>query len=213
MKKSGLTTKRHSPPGRFGGSHQPTPSPNFSSIGSRKAVFLDRDGVINQARVRNGKPYPPQSQDELKIIEGIPESLQTLKEAGYLLIGITNQPDVARGKQRREIVESIHKALLSLLPLDEILTCYHDDADECFCRKPKPGLILKAARHYQIDLSSSFMIGDRWRDIEAGNRAGCSTILIDYHYQESGTCSPPNHRVSDFTEAVKIILADKGDLF
>jgi D-glycero-D-manno-heptose 1,7-bisphosphate phosphatase len=178
-----------------------------------RAVFLDRDGVLNQAMVRNRQPYSPQNLDDLKIIDGIPESLRTLKEAGYLLIGITNQPDVARGKQKRDVVESMHKALLSLLPLDDIFTCYHDDADKCSCRKPNPGLILEAASRYQIDPASSFMVGDRWRDIEAGHRAGCSTILIDYHYQERESAFPPEHRVSNFNEAVKIILKNKGDIF
>ena len=206
MKKNGSKTTRQSPPNPSIGSHQSVHVANVSSTNSSKAVFLDRDGVINKAIVRDGKPYPPPNSDALQIIEGIPESLKTLKEAGYLLIGITNQPDVARGKQKRETVESMHGVLLSLLPLDEILTCFHDDADQCLCRKPNPGLILEAARRYQIDLSSSFMIGDRWRDIEAGHRAGCSTILIDYHYQEKESATPPKHRVGSFNEAVKIIL-------
>jgi D-glycero-D-manno-heptose 1,7-bisphosphate phosphatase len=188
----------------------PKPAPLSQSPIIRRAIFLDRDGVLIQAMVRNGKPYPPQSLDKMQIIPGVAEGLQALKKAGYLLIVITNQPDVARGKQKREIVESMHKVLLAALPLDEILTCYHDDADGCSCRKPKPGLILDAANRYQIDLSSSFMVGDRWRDIEAGRRAGCWTILIDHHYQEKESGLPPTFSVNSFKGVVQKILNDKG---
>jgi D-glycero-D-manno-heptose 1,7-bisphosphate phosphatase len=176
----------------------------------RRAVFWDRDGVLVQAIVRHGKPYPPQTLEEMRIVPGVAEGLQTLKKAGYLLIVITNQPDVARGGQKREIVESLHKVLLGALPLDEILTCYHDDADGCSCRKPKPGLILDAAHRHRINLSSSFMVGDRWRDIEAGHRAGCTTILIDHHYQEKKSNPPPAYCVNSFPEAVREILRGKG---
>ena len=172
----------------------------------RRAVFLDRDGVINRALVRDGKPYPPRSLEELQIIEGVFEALENLKAAGYLLICITNQPDVARGKQKRERVEEINSFLMKSLPLDEILVCYHDDFDQCSCRKPNPGLLHEAAEKYAIDLSSSFMIGDRWKDIEAGRRAGCLTIFIDYGYKEPEPPSPPMCRVQSLSEAVTWIF-------
>jgi D-glycero-D-manno-heptose 1,7-bisphosphate phosphatase len=172
----------------------------------RRAVFLDRDGVINRAIVKNGKPYPPSNLDELEIPEDVPRALRDLKKAGYFLIVVTNQPDVARGIRRREVVEAIHASLLARLPLDEILVCYHDDADGCSCRKPLPGLLQQAADKYSIDLSSSFMVGDRWKDIEAGRRAGCTTILIDQHYAEKGPNQPPHYRVRGLFEAAGCIL-------
>jgi len=107
-----------------------------------------------------------------------------LHDEGYLLIVVTNQPDVARGTQTREVVESINQFLLDNLPIEKVYTCYHDNADGCDCRKPKPGLLLQAAREYDIDLNSSYMVGDRWSDIEAGNASGCKTIYIHYGYEE-----------------------------
>ncbi len=168
---------------------------------TRRAVFLDRDGVINKAMVRNGRPNPPHRLEELEILDGVPQALQALKEAGFLLIGVTNQPDVARGTQKKEVVESINSALMKALPLDEILVCYHDDRDLCLCRKPKPGLLQQAAEIYSIDLCASFMVGDRWRDVEAGRRAGCTTIFIDYQYEERGPSTQPDCRVHSLEEA------------
>ena len=176
--------------------------------GKVKAVFLDRDGVINKTVMRNGQVCPPAHLGELETIDDETRwALWTMKKAGFMLIVATNQPDVARGTQRREIVESINSTLMRTLPIDEILVCYHDDDDNCFCRKPKPGLLLMAAEKYSIDLSNSFMIGDRWRDIEAGKSAGCTTILIDYHY--GGQESSPNCRVSSLREAMVWIIQEK----
>lgn len=151
--------------------------------------------------MRNGRPYPPASLAEMEIAEGVLQALQALKDAGFLLIGVTNQPDVARGTQKQEVVESINLALMRALPLDEILVCYHDDGDDCACRKPKPGLLYQAAESYAIDLKTSFMIGDRWKDVEAGRQAGCKTVLIDYHYAEKGAATPPDCRVNSLPEA------------
>jgi D-glycero-D-manno-heptose 1,7-bisphosphate phosphatase len=149
-----------------------------------KAIFLDRDGVLNRAIVKNGKPYPPASMDELEIIEDVAEALAAFKNMGYLLVGATNQPDVARGTTKKEFVEAINIFLMERLPLLDIKVCYHDDADGCHCRKPLPGLILDAAHEYNIDLSKSIMIGDRWKDIDAGKQAGCQTIWINRGYAE-----------------------------
>jgi len=149
-----------------------------------KAVFLDRDGVLNRAIVRDGKPYPPASLAEFEILPGTKEALDKLKAAGYLLIVVTNQPDVGRGTQQKSIVEEMHEVLRTILPLDEIYVCYHGYDGECECRKPQPGMLLAAAREFKIDLKKSFMIGDRSKDIEAGKAAGCKTIFIDYQYSE-----------------------------
>jgi D-glycero-D-manno-heptose 1,7-bisphosphate phosphatase len=166
------------------------------------AAFLDRDGVLNQAVVRHGKPYPPASVEEMEILPGVPEALGRLKAAGYALVVVTNQPDVGRGLQRREAVEAINAALMTRLPLDEFRVCYHDDADRCACRKPQPGLLLQQPAY---NLAQSVMIGDRWRDIEAGLRARVrATVLIDYGYDERSV--EPDVRVPSLVLAVDWIL-------
>ena len=148
-----------------------------------KAVFLDRDGVINRANVRDGKPHPPDSIEELEVLAGVPDALLKLRGAGFRLIVITNQPDVARGTQTREVVEAMHVRLMSELPVDDVVTCYHD-GDGCDCRKPKPGALVDAAQRHGVELKRSFMVGDRWRDIEAGQRAGCRCLFVDHGYAE-----------------------------
>jgi D-glycero-D-manno-heptose 1,7-bisphosphate phosphatase len=167
------------------------------------AVFLDRDGIINRAVVREGRPYPPARLEDVEILSGASTSLQRLAVRGYVLIGITNQPDVARGKQSREIVESINQLIQSQLPIREIFVCYHDNIDDCDCRKPKPGLIWQAAKKHGLDLSVSWMVGDRWKDIAAGQAAGLRTIFVDYHYAEVYQGIP-----ADFTVEDTIFLAD-----
>ena len=173
----------------------------------RRAVFLDRDGVINRAIVRDGKPYPPASLAELEILPGVLEALQKLHDANYLLVVVTNQPDVARGTSKREEVEIINAFLSSQLPIDDFKTCYHDSSDKCNCRKPLPGAFLEAAQEHNIDLSKSFMVGDRWRDIEAGASAGCKTFFINYRYAEQKP-DAPDFIVSSLLEAKKIILGE-----
>ncbi len=149
-----------------------------------KAIFLDRDGVINQPVVKEGKPYPPATIKELIWVDGVAEGLQLLKDAGYLLFVVTNQPDVARGTTFQSTIDEIHQHILKVLPIDEVFCCFHDDKDNCNCRKPKPGMILNAAEKWNVDLKQSFLVGDRWRDVEAGKAAGVKTILIDYNYNE-----------------------------
>jgi D-glycero-D-manno-heptose 1,7-bisphosphate phosphatase len=168
------------------------------------AVFLDRDGTINAASVRDGKPYPPASPQELVILPGADAAIAALRAAGFRAIVVTNQPDVATGKQRREVVEAINAALRASVALDDVRVCYHVDADGCGCRKPKPGMLLEAARDWQIDLGRSFMVGDRWRDVEAGRAAGCRTILIESGYAEKR--SEPDFSVSSLAEACTMIL-------
>lgn len=173
----------------------------------RRAVFLDRDGVINRAIVREGKPYPPADLAALEILPGVPEALRALHHAGLLLIVVTNQPDVARGTTPQHVVEAINSHLAATLPIDEFRTCYHDSGDGCDCRKPLPGALLHAARLHGIELGNSYMVGDRWRDIEAGQRAGCKTIFIDYGYDEKQPESV-DYRVSTLGEAATIILGE-----
>jgi D-glycero-D-manno-heptose 1,7-bisphosphate phosphatase len=148
-----------------------------------KAVFLDRDGVINRAFVRDGKPHPPERVEDLEVLAGVADALRKLRGAGFRLIVVTNQPDVARGTQTREAVEAMHVRLMSELPVDDVVTCYHD-GDACDCRKPKPGALVDAAHRHGVELERSFMVGDRWRDIEAGQRAGCRCLFVDHGYSE-----------------------------
>ena len=164
----------------------------------KKAIFLDRDGVINRVTVQSGVPHPPSDLSELEILPDVPGALASLKEAGFRLVVVSNQPDVARGTQSKENVEAINHVLKTQLPLDEIRVCFHDDADDCDCRKPLPGLLLEAANQSRIDLTKSYMIGDRWRDIEAGRSAGCTTIFIDRGYNEPFQ-SKPDARVRSIT--------------
>jgi D-glycero-D-manno-heptose 1,7-bisphosphate phosphatase len=171
----------------------------------RRAVFLDRDGVLNRAVVRNGKPYPPSSLEELEILPGISDVCRDLHRAGFLLIMVTNQPDVSRGTQTREVVGAINQVLFDCLCLDDIRVCYHDNSDNCRCRKPEPGLLLEAARDWKINLSESFMVGDRWKDIEAGRRAGCKTIFVQYGYSEMMPESF-DKQVGSLTEIVDWVL-------
>lgn len=130
-----------------------------------------------------------------------------LHGAGFMLVVVTNQPDVARGTTPRAVVEGINNDLASRLPIDEFRTCYHDSGDGCDCRKPLPGALLAAATQHDIDLAKSYMIGDRWRDTEAGQRAGCQTIFVDYGYSEKQPESV-NHRVRSLAEATQIILGE-----
>ena len=171
----------------------------------RRAIFLDRDGVLNQSVVREGKPYPPATADEVVILPGVASALVKLKAAGYLLIVVSNQPDVARGTTPREVVEAINGRLGSELLLDEFRMCYHDTPDNCHCRKPKPGMLTDAANQHGLDLAACYMVGDRWRDVEAGQRAGCRTVFIDYGYDEKQPVGC-DIRASSLAEATEILL-------
>jgi D-glycero-D-manno-heptose 1,7-bisphosphate phosphatase len=171
----------------------------------RKAVFLDRDGVLNRAAVRDGCPYPPASLADLEILPGVIGGCMALRNAGFRLIMVTNQPDIARGTQSSRGVDEINEVLKRELQLDDVRVCPHDDADRCACRKPAPGLLLDAARDYDIDLGQSFMVGDRWRDVEAGRQAGVRTVLIDYQYRERQARA--DRVVQNLSEAADWILA------
>ena len=171
-----------------------------------RAIFLDRDGVLNQAIVQNGKPYAPSSITEVVIPSDAKAALQKMKAAGFLLIGATNQPDVARGTTARETVESINALIMAELPIDEIFVCFHDDVDHCHCRKPLPGLLTEAAAKYDIDLKNSIMVGDRWKDIEAGKNAGCKTIFIAHNYAEKKPTSAPDFIATTLTEVAQWVI-------
>jgi D-glycero-D-manno-heptose 1,7-bisphosphate phosphatase len=176
---------------------------------NKRAVFLDRDGVLNPSVVRDGLPFPPARVADFELYPDVAEACKKLKQAGFLLIVVTNQPDVGRGTQPREIVDAIHAKLRDLLPsLDAIEVCFHGGeryGDPCDCRKPKPGMVLGAAATHGIDLSRSFLVGDRWRDVDCAHAAGCRAIFIDHGYREA-LKEKPEFTVSTFEEAAEIIL-------
>jgi len=174
----------------------------------KKAVFLDRDGVLNRAFIKNGKPFPPYDFNNLEILEGVKDIIVDLKKSNWLVIVVTNQPDVARNITSKKNVEKINNYLKLILQFDEIYTCYHDNDDFCDCRKPKPGMLVTASKKNNIVLKNSYMVGDRWSDIEAGNKVGCKTIFIDYNYKEKKPVNF-NYRVKSINEAAKIILKNE----
>ena len=170
-----------------------------------RAVFLDRDGVINRALVRDGHPFSPSSVGEFEWVAGIQGVVRELYSAGFWLFCVTNQPDVGRGLQDIAVVEALHKMVKDEIPVEKIYACYHDGVSDCSCRKPKPGLILQAVADFEIDLKESWLVGDRWKDIDAGNAAGCQTVFLDYRYDES-LRSSPDHVITDIRELPGLIL-------
>ena len=178
-----------------------------------RAIFLDRDGVINVSVVRDGKPYAPSTVEEFTLLPGVVEACRKLKDAGFILVVATNQPDVGRGTQPQATVEAMHAKMCAVLPIDRVEVCYHAGRGEpeCDCRKPKPGMLLRAAAELGIDLKNSFMVGDRWRDIDCGLAAGCRTIFIDYNYDEA-LRAQPDFRCHSLPEAAEIILSGRDGI-
>jgi D-glycero-D-manno-heptose 1,7-bisphosphate phosphatase len=173
-------------------------------LGARRAVFLDRDGVLNEAILRDGRPHPPASIGDVAILPGVRDACAQLRAAGYLLVVVTNQPDIARGTTTRAAVDAINDHLAGELGLDAVCVCPHDDADRCGCRKPAPGLLLSAAERFGIELGASLMVGDRWRDIEAGARAGVPTAWVRSDYAEPQPAAP-DHVVGSLLDVVPIV--------
>ncbi len=178
----------------------------------KPAIFLDRDGVVVESRRAPGEPAPPASADDVAIIEGVAAALDAFHAAGFSLVVVTNQPDVARGTATRAAVDAINESISSALPIDAIYVCFHDGAD-CECRKPRPGMLVDATRDLDLDLTRSWMVGDRWVDIAAGTAAGVRTILIEHPYSWDATSSGappsdlvPDHAVASVTDAAAIIL-------
>lgn len=175
----------------------------------KRAVFLDRDGVLNRPVVRDGRPLPPAQIDEFELYPDAVSACAQLKAAGFLLVVVTNQPDVGRGTQSREAVEAMHAKLRAAIPsLDAIEVCFHAGAaqgEPCDCRKPKPGMLQRAAAALQIELLESFLIGDRWRDVDCAHAAGCRAVFIDHGYREE-LKEKPEFTVSTLSAAVSAIL-------
>jgi D-glycero-D-manno-heptose 1,7-bisphosphate phosphatase len=171
-----------------------------------RAAFLDRDGVITANIERGGRQVAPTSLAQFRFLPGVGDAVRRLKAAGLVVVVITNQPDVATGLTARGVVEAMHALLRAELPVDDIKVCFHVDGDACACRKPKPGMILQAAGELGIDLSQSYVVGDRWRDVEAGRAAGCGTILVVDHAGEQDRPCQPDKAVACLSDAVEYIL-------
>ena len=171
----------------------------------KRAVFLDRDGVINQMIFRMGKMRAPYLLSEFKFFDGVDGAIKEFKKKDYLVIVVTNQPDVARGWVSLDQVQAVNHFVSSQLHVDEIMTCFHTDKDDCECRKPRPGMLLEAAKKWDIDLSKSFMVGDRLSDVDAGQRAGCKSILVGVPESEDPTILP-EFVCRDLLEASRWIL-------
>ena len=167
-----------------------------------RALFLDRDGVINKPIIKDGRISFLGNLDELHILPNVDRAIAEAKKLGLLVIIFTNQPDIARGALRKEDAEEIHSYLTTKLSIDDVYMCPHDDADNCTCRKPKHGMLSDAAVKWNIELKKSFVVGDRWKDIKAGKLAGCTTFLIDSNYYNENIEIDYDHCVSDLYSAV-----------
>lgn len=184
-------------------------APGGGGAATGRAVFLDRDGVLNEAVVRDGRPHPPASVEAVRVLDGVAEACERLVGLGWLLVVVTNQPDVARGTTDLATVEAVNRAVTDGLDIAEVLVCPHDDADGCGCRKPAPGLLLDAAARWGLDLGRCVTVGDRWRDVEAGRRAGTATVFVDRGYDEPRPADP-DAVVADLGEAAAWIAARDG---
>jgi len=173
------------------------------SVNGHRAVFLDRDGVLNEVVVENGIPLSPRRAEELRVVAGSLEAIARLQQRGLRVFVASNQPDVARGHLAPEEAARITAVLREALPLDDVAVCPHDDADGCACRKPEPGLLVAVARRWGVDLSRSYMVGDTWKDVAAGRRAGCHTILLRRDYNAAAQADTV---VQTLGEAVDFIL-------
>lgn len=174
-----------------------------------RAVFLDRDGVINRSEVRRGKPFAPRRMEDFRLLPGVAKAAQLLKRAGFLVIVVTNQPDIGNGLVNAAVVEAMHAKLRSRVEVDDIRVCPHRQDEGCVCRKPRPGMLLAAARYWKIDLKNSYMVGDRNGDIVAGKEAGCYTLLINRHYSEP-LCAAPDRMARSLPAGVRIILEHRN---
>lgn len=190
------------------------PGAGTSPAERRPAVFLDRDGTLNRQVIREGRPYPPATLEEFILFPDVIEACARLSAAGFALVVATNQPDVGRGTQSHSVVEAMHARLRTWVPqIERVEVCYAAGRDHSAPpdprRKPEPGMLLDASAALGLDLAGSWMVGDRWRDIDCGRRAGVRTVLIDFGYAEE-LRAPPDFTVKSFAEAAAVILGEKG---
>jgi D-glycero-D-manno-heptose 1,7-bisphosphate phosphatase len=174
-----------------------------------RAVFLDRDGVLNRSEVRRGKPFAPSRPEDFRLLPGVAMAVDLLRQADFLVIVVTNQPDIGNGLVDAAVVEAMHAKLRARVSVNDIRVCPHRQDEGCACRKPKPGMLLEAARDWKIDLKNSYMVGDRNGDIIAGKAAGCYTLLINRHYSEP-RCTAPDHMAHSLPAGVRLILGHRN---
>ena len=177
-------------------------------MANKKAVFLDRDGVVSVPEFRDGRSFAPKTLAGFRLYESAPASLQKLKTAGFVLVVVTNQPDVGKGLVQHVTLDAMHRRMTRLLPIDAIEVCTHTAQDACECRKPRPGMLLSSAARLDIDLTGSYMVGDRASDVEAGKTAGCRTVFIDLKYKAEPPPRAPDKIVASLSQAVEWILMD-----
>ncbi len=175
-----------------------------SAVENRSAVFLDRDGVLNRPILRGGRGYAPKKVEDFVLLPGVGDAVRQLKNAGYLVVVVTNQKDVGRGITSAATLEEMHDILRREVPVDDIRVCTCDN--ECPCYKPAPGMLIEAAKDWGIAFEKSAIVGDTWRDVGAGKAAGVKTIFVDWGYEVGEPCVP-DVIVKDLTEAVGHILS------
>jgi len=190
------------------------PGSGNTPAGRRPAVFLDRDGTLNRQVIRDGRPYPPATLEEFVLFPDVAAACARMAGAGYALVVATNQPDVGRGTQEQSVVEAMHARLRAWVPqIERVEVCYAPGLDRSAPpdrrRKPEPGMLLDAAAALGLDLGNSWMVGDRWRDIDCGLRAGVRTVFIDFGYAEELRAAP-DFSVKTFAEAATVILRENG---
>ncbi len=176
----------------------------------KRAIFLDRDGVLNRIVDRGGAPGSPRTLAEFELIDGVPDACARLKAAGFVLACVTNQPELARNQLSPDDLTAIHQALREELPLDDLRFCPHDDADQCECRKPKPGMLQDLAAALDLDLTKSIMVGDRAKDIDAGRAAGTKTILVRNGYENEASIKA-DYICNDLGSAAEWILETEAN--
>ena len=173
---------------------------------SNRAVFLDRDGVINKVIYRDGRPTSPRNIDEFEFEAGVGKALKRLRSAGFKLLVVTNQPELARGLVTIEALDLMTHRIVDALKIDEVRVCPHDNDDGCSCRKPQPGMLLELAEKYDLSLNDSYIVGDTWKDSRAGSSAGCKSIILDRPYNHD---DPADWRVPDLSSAVDVICGNR----
>ena len=177
---------------------------------TNRAVFLDRDGVINRAIVVDGRPYAPRSFGEFRLMPGARACVGRLRAAGLKVVVVTNQPDVARKLIDPAELEKMNQRLISELAVDAVKVCAHRQDEGCNCRKPRPGMLVAAAAELGIALGRSYMVGDRWSDVEAGHAAGCYTLKIERGYVNDRPVDA-DAVVRTFAQAVNHIIRRERD--
>jgi D-glycero-D-manno-heptose 1,7-bisphosphate phosphatase len=186
----------------------------------RRALFLDRDGVLNALVRRGGRRLAPLRFADFAVLPGAARAVRALRRAGLVALVVTNQPELARGHLLPKELERMHAALERAIEIDGIYVCPHDDDDRCQCRKPQPGLLIAAAKQWRVSLRASFLVGDSRKDIAAGRAAGCRTILVGEtagaangaHVKQRGELSgtKPDARAANLPRAAAWILAELG---